>query len=1653
MPKLNRVLLSSPVLMVIAVLASVPCLSWSNGAHAQNVHASDRPSTCTVGNTTVFEEEYAPENRRAVPFRMPEEGVIHSVTMFHDGGSTGDIILAVYDDDGGSPGSRLAVTEETPADLLPGWQTIGLITPVHVDSGARIWLAWVYEDMPGVRVAPSEPGWGRAKTVPARTWSDIPKMPDEFGSSDVSADWTYSIYATYAPAGGTPDEDPPQPDPPTWASPPSAISHSAITMTATKATDPSAVQYYFEETSGNSGGSSSGWQTDNTYTDYGLSPKTQYTYRLKTRDRSPFRNEGNWSTSESATTSELEICPRGDISENCRIDSEDLRLFADQWLDSPGETANLDDAEGVDFADYAILAENWRKEGRILVINEFMASNSETIADPQGEYNDWIEIFNASNLTIDLGGMWLADDRNWWQIPTDRPHETTVYPYGYLLIWADEDDRDEPGLHASFKLDAGGDQISLYAADGVTPIDSIDFEDLGRDVSHGRFPDASDDWFDMDKDHTTPLSSNLLGMPGAPYFSHPGGTFTGSLELGLTTKLPTADIYYTLDGSEPDNTKTRYVGLVTISKTTWVRARVYESGRTAGAIVSKVYIKLDADMNRFKSNLPIVLIDSFGLNIDGANRDFHPVVSVFIETNEATGRAVITDPADFAGYGGMHIRGASTAGSGYPKKQYRLETRDEYDRDRDVSILGFPPESDWILHAPYSDKTLMRNYQMYTWSRLIGRYAVRTRFVEVFIDDDGDGKIEWKDGSGSDTDYRGVYIFMEKIKRGSDRVDVAKLEPGDNSEPDITGGYILKKDWGGAGFTTSRYGDHLIYEDPRSEELVSAQKSWIKAHFNEFESALSGPGFDDPVNGYAKYIDVSSFIDHHILVEMAKNVDGFVLSTFLFKDRDGKINMGPIWDYNGSLGGADYFCNYDPTGWLHEFNERYCTDASGCGSEGEGGATFPADNANAYRWYQRLFDDPEFLLKYADRWFELREDFFTTDIVRADIDDNVAVLTDNSAPGNAVERNFMRWDIDRRVWPNLWDNCHTNTAYMDYVNWMKQWLGLRLDWMDGEIDDEYGAAPPVIRVNEAIQSTGGHISSADEISITGGPDTIYYTTDGNDPRRHGGATSPSAVTYAGLFTLHVSKQIKARIKDGSNWSALNEATFAVGPVAENLRITEIMYHPQNTGAPSDPNTEFIELKNIGTEPINLNLVSFTDGIDFVFPQVSLDPGGHVIVVQDLNAFTAEYGGGFNIAGVYSGRLDNGGERIELQDAVGQTILDFTFKDGWYHITDGHGFSLNIIDPANPDPNSWQYKEYWQASSAIKGTPCATDTGHFAPNGTIVINEVLTHTDNVLYGDWIELHNTTGSSVNIGGWFLSNDKENLAKYQIASDTWVPANGYRVFTATENFANLADPGTQVRFRLSELGETVYLSSGSGGNLAGGYCTKEDFKAAESEVTFGRYAKSAESGYDVDFVAMASATKASGNTTGARVGPVVISEIMYHPVSNGYAEYIELHNITDSNVPLYDLANPQNTWRLTDEDEDIEYYLPSGTWIPANGYLLLVKNRVAFASEFAPAGDVQIFEWVEGRLSNAGEKVQISKPGKPELDGFVSYIRLDRVNYSDGSHPQNFHTLPDDPWPAEPDGSGKSLTRVSFSAYGNDPANWQPASPTPGWAAPEE
>ncbi|MHC4440019.1 MAG: lamin tail domain-containing protein, partial [Planctomycetota bacterium] len=202
-----------------------------------------------------------------------------------------------------------------------------------------------------------------------------------------------------------------------------------------------------------------------------------------------------------------------------------------------------------------------------------------------------------------------------------------------------------------------------------------------------------------------------------------------------------------------------------------------------------------------------------------------------------------------------------------------------------------------------------------------------------------------------------------------------------------------------------------------------------------------------------------------------------------------------------------------------------------------------------------------------------------------------------------------------------------------------------------------------------------------------------------DPRLPGGAiNTPAASSYTSVISLARSMHIKARARTGGEWSALSDATFGVTPVSENLRVTELMYHPKTA------DTEFIELQNIGVDAIELTKVRFTDGVDFSFPSVTLAPGEVLVVVENEAAFAAKYPGFSGIiAGQYSGRLSNGGETIELRDATDAVIQTFAYQDNWYPSTDGDGYSLTIVDPV-ADPGQWNQPDGWLPSSSKGGSP-------------------------------------------------------------------------------------------------------------------------------------------------------------------------------------------------------------------------------------------------------------------------------------------------------------------------------------------------------------
>ena len=508
-------------------------------------------------------------------------------------------------------------------------------------------------------------------------------------------------------------------------------------------------------------------------------------------------------------------------------------------------------------------------------------------------------------------------------------------------------------------------------------------------------------------------------------------------------------------------------------------------------------------------------------------------------------------------------------------------------------------------------------------------------------------------------------------------------------------------------------------------------------------------------------------------------------------------------------------------------------------------------------------------------------------------------------------------------------------------------------------------------------------------------------------------------------------RVRVRMKDNtgrySHWSNPVQFTPPPGGVQQDLSrlvVSEINYNPPDLGAVSGDEFEFLELKNTGNATLDLGGLSFTDGISYTFPiNTTLAPGGFCVLARDVmlgqTTFHARYPG-VTVSGIYTGKLDNSGEKITLTALSVETIFSFTYDDipPWPTSADGIG---NTLVPKATAYNSGSGVN-WRASANIFGSPGVEDP---AVTTSVVINEILSNST-LPFKDTIELHNPTNASVNVSDWWLTDDPNVPKKYRIPATTNIPAGGYAVFNEDQFNVTTPLPGN-INFALNSAGDDVYLFSGdSAGNLTG-YSHGFAFAGAEQNVSFGRIVTSAGDEY---FPRQISNTFGTVNS-GPKVGPLVINEIMYHPYT-GYDEFVEIHNISNATVPLYDPANPANTWKIG----GLGYTFIIGQSIPAGGYALITSLAPAtFRTKYNVPISVQIFGPYIGSLQDNGERISLEMPDTPVVNvvngqnvTVVPYDVIDTVRYSNLA-----------PWPTAADGTGPSLQRTSSSAYGDDPANW--------------
>ena len=949
-------------------------------------------------------------------------------------------------------------------------------------------------------------------------------------------------------------------------------------------------------------------------------------------------------------------------------------------------------------------------------LTEFLAVNSTGIADEDGTRQPWVEIWNPSlTAVLTLTNYKLSNGTSLWTLPTLQ-----IMPDERILIWASGKDRRvvTAPLHANFTLPtAAGSTLSLLNSTNIIVSSLANYPEQVADVSWGR--DDSDaattpTWVGPYASPTPGESNHKYGgdgMAGKVVFSETSRAYSGALSITLSQAVPEegAVIRYTTNQTLPTAASTLYSAPIAFTATgpsTVIRARIFKPGKLPGPTATHGFLRLENNALNFSSAMPLVVISTFG-----ATPPDDSDLNSFMWVWEPTGvdkRARFSNPPNITTRIVVDKRGSSTLGN--PKYNLNVEMRQPYGEDeQDFPLMGMPSHADWVFHAPYDfDRSLLHNPLMYALSNAVGRYAVRNQMAEVFIDQTGSGLNFPGSGSG---DYFGVYNVMEKIRRGAERVDVAKLETYDNTPATKSGGYIFKVDRldsGDSGFNAA--GQTLAYYYPKERDLKSPQRDpqeqYLTTFMNEFYTRLQGANWKDPLLGYATHLNVPAAVDHHLLNVWSFNVDALRLSGYWTKDRGGKVFPGPIWDFDRTLSSTDGR-DANPLVWRSTVSDM------------------GTDFFN-HPWWNRLFLDANFYQKYVDRWQELRRGALSRANLEAMIDS-----LDSQITAEAIKRDLARWNMAKRAWKRPFaapDNNNILASQAAEVQRLKDYLQQRATFMDSQW------VGPV-----TASAASGFVTAGTKVTLSGPAGVpIYYTLSGTDPRPSGGAAAGATATlYSGPIEITANTRLMARAYKathtaliGANnpplvckWSGLADQSYTtespVGP--GDLMVSEINYHPMGpTPAESAVNLawteddfEFIELRNISGHTVHLAGATFTRGVSFSFAggaARSIAAGECLVLVANPAAFAARYGSALAVSGPWTGSLSNGSETIALTGATGLEVLSVSYRDEWVPEADQGGFSMVAYECY---PLDFSGAPAWRSSAAAGGSPGAWDAASLA----------------------------------------------------------------------------------------------------------------------------------------------------------------------------------------------------------------------------------------------------------------------------------------------------------------------------------------------------
>ena len=481
------------------------------------------------------------------------------------------------------------------------------------------------------------------------------------------------------------------------------------------------------------------------------------------------------------------------------------------------------------------------------------------------------------------------------------------------------------------------------------------------------------------------------------------------------------------------------------------------STQSSDFLILPELVASDDLFNEFEpSVLPIFMIETSGKSIPDEPKITADLNIIY------NGEGNLNHPSDtilhYNGKIGIEIRGSYS--STFPQKPYGIETRDEDGENLNISLLDMPKENDWILIPNFNDKSFVRSTLAFDLFRSMGHYAPRAKLCEVFVN----------------SDYRGMYIFTEKIKRDKNRIDISKLKPEDITGDDLTGGYVIKIDYYNydnswlSDFSPMNHSDkkiYFVYSDPDATELVDEQKTYIQNFMKSTEGALYSDDFVDPDIGYRKYMDVNSFIDYFIVNEVSRNVDGYKKSRYFYKDKDsngGLLHAGPVWDFDWAWKNINegIFGVKNGSGWSYNYYPCY---------------------PNPPYWYSRLLQDATFTNQLIDRYFDLRNDFLDLDRINSYIDSVVTLVDD------CKDRHFEIWPINQGYMTPETDPA--SQTYEQEIAKLKNWISTRILWLDENI--------PALseKITTAIQKDDSNVANKMQFRSYPNPARSHFTIEAN----------------------------------------------------------------------------------------------------------------------------------------------------------------------------------------------------------------------------------------------------------------------------------------------------------------------------------------------------------------------------------------------------------------------------------------------------------------------------------------------------------------------------------------------------------------------------